>query len=527
MHQAEILIAGLLIAVAGLSALARALSLPYPIVLVIGGALFGFVPGIPTLRLDPNVVLVVFLPPLVYGSAFFANLGDIRRNMRTVTLNSILLVLATMAMVAVVAHALIGGLTWAAAFTLGAIVSPTDPLAGATIMRRLDFPRLLVSSIEAEGLFNDATALVAFKVAVAAVVSGSFSLADAGLKFVAGAAGGIAIGLIVGWLVAELRARTDDAQTSITISLFSGYAAFIPANALGASGVLAAVTTGIYMGIRGPSIISARIRLQGTFVWEMLDFILNASLFVLVGLQLRSVVNALPGESVGTYAGYAAAVSGAVILMRMLWVFTVPYIIRALDRRPQQRSRRVGWRSRVIVGWSGMRGAVSLAAALAIPFTTDSGAAFPDRNLIIFLTFAVIFATLVLQGLTMPALIRRLHVSRDGSEDAEEIRARLTATKAALSRLDQLAGEEWTRDDTIDRMRGLYDYRKRRFAARAGKIEDDGYEDRSLAYQQLVQSVLAAQREALVHLRNDGEISNETMNRVITELDLEESRLEI
>jgi CPA1 family monovalent cation:H+ antiporter len=526
-HQAEILIAGLLIAVAGLSMLARAVGQPYPIVLVVGGALFGFIPGIPTVTLDPNVVLVVFLPPLVYGSAFFANLGDIRRNLRTVTLNSVLLVLATMAAVAAVAHELIPGLTWPAAFTLGAIVSPTDPLAGATIMRRLDFPRFLISAVEAEGLFNDATALVAFKVAVVAVVSGSFSLGNAGLTFIGGALGGVAIGLAVGWVIAQLRARIDDAQTSITLSLFSGYAAFVPANALGLSGVLAAVTTGIYMGVRGPSIVSARVRLQGYFFWEVLDFILNASLFVLVGLQLRGVVNALPGESAWTYAGYAAAVSGVVIGARMVWVFTVPYIIRALDRRPQQRARRVGWRPRVIVGWSGMRGAVSLAAALSIPLTTDSGAAFPDRDLIIFLTFAVIFATLVVQGLSMPWLIEKLHVTRDGSEDAEEIRARLTATKAALAQLDQLAGEDWTREDTIDRMRGLYEYRKRRFAARAGKIEDDGYEDRSLAYQQLVQSVLAAQREALVHLRDDGDISNETMNRVITELDLEESRLEI
>jgi CPA1 family monovalent cation:H+ antiporter len=526
-HQAEILIAGLLVAVAGLSLLARALSLPYPIVLVIGGALFGFVPGIPSVKLDPNVVLVVFLPPLVYGSAFFANLGDIRRNVRSVTLNSVLLVLATMALVAAAAHALIPGLTWAAAFTLGAIVSPTDPLAGATIMRRLDFPRTLVSAVEAEGLFNDATALVAFKVAVAAVVSGSFSIADAGLKFVAGAAGGIAIGLAVGWVVAELRARIDDAQTSITISLFSGYAAFVPANALGASGVLAAVTTGIYMGLRGPSIIPARIRLQGFFFWEILDFILNASLFVLVGLQLHAVVNALPGQPAMTYVGYAAAVSGVVIGVRIVWLFTVPYAIRALDRRPSQRARRVGWRPRVIIAWSGMRGAVSLAAALAIPLSTDSGRAFPDRNLIIFLTFGVIFATLVLQGLSMPMLIRRLHITRDGTEDAEEVRARLVATKAALAHLDELAGEDWTREDTIERMRRLYEYRKRRFAARAGKIEDDGYEDRSLAYQRVVQSVLAAQRDALVHLRNEGEISNETMNAVIRELDLEESRLEI
>ena len=527
MHQAEIVIAGLLVAVAGLSALARVLAVPYPIVLVVGGAVFGFVPGIPSVRLNPDVVLVVFLPPLLYGAAFFANLGDIRRSLRVVTLNSIGLVLATMALVALVAHALVSGMTWGAAFTLGAIVSPTDPLAGSSIMRRLDVPRRIISAIEGEGLFNDATALVAYKVAVAAVVSGAFSLADAGLKFIAGAAGGIAIGLAVGWVIAELRARTEDNLTSITISLFSGYAAFIPADALGASGVLAAVTTGIYMGIRGPSIVPARTRLQGFFFWEMLDYLLNASLFVLVGLQLRGVINRIDGHSAWTYAGWAAAVVAVVILTRIAWGFTITVLIRSVDRRESQRARRVGWRLRLVATWSGMRGAVSLAAALAVPLHTDNGAPFPDRDLIIFLTFAVIFGTLVVQGLTMPALIRRLGITRDDSEDGEEIRARLVATKAALSELDRLADEDWTREDTIERMRAQYNYRKRRFAARAGKIEDDGYEDRSLAYQHIVQIVLAAQREALVDLRNEGRISNETMNRVIRDLDLEESRLEI
>ncbi|HEY1509941.1 MAG TPA: Na+/H+ antiporter [Solirubrobacteraceae bacterium] len=527
MGQAEFLIAGLLVAIAGLSALATLLAVPYPIVLVIGGAVLGFIPGMPTVTLDPNVVLVVFLPLLVYAAAFFANLGDIRANMRAITLSSVGLVLATMVAVAIVAHAVVDGMPWGAAFALGAIVSPTDPLAGATIMRRLEFPRRLVSAIEAEGLFNDATALVALKVAVTAVVAGSFSLLDASGRFLAAAAGGVAIGLVVGWIIAELRARTTDVQTSVTISLFSGYAAFIPANAIGASGVLAAVTTGLYMGIRGPSIIPARIRLQGAFVWEILDFVLNASLFVLVGLQLRAVVNRLGDVPVGRLAVYAIVVSAATIAIRLAWFFTTPYLIRALDRRPGQRDRRVGARSRLVLAWAGTRGAVSLAAALALPLTTGSGAAFPDRDLIIFLTYAVIFATLVVQGLSLPPLIRLLGVARDGSEDDEEIRARLVATKAALAELDELAREDWTRDDTIDRLRRVYDYRKRRFAARAGKIEDDGYEDRSLAYQQVIQLVLAAQREALVRLRNEGEISNETMNLVIRELDLEESRLEI
>ncbi|HEY5317551.1 MAG TPA: cation:proton antiporter, partial [Solirubrobacteraceae bacterium] len=307
----------------------------------------------------------------------------------------------------------------------------------------------------------------------------------------------------------------------------SGYAAFIPANLLGASGVLAAVTTGIYMGVRGPSIIDARTRLQGFYVWDVLDFIINASLFVLVGLQLRTVMNGLTGRSAAALAGYALAVSAVVAVTRLVWFFTIPYLIRLLDRRPAQRLRRVGARPRLIIGWSGMRGAVSLAAALALPLKTNHGTAFPDRDLVIFLTFGVIFSSLVLQGLSLPALIRRLRVTRDGEEDAEEIRARLVATKAALAEIDTLAEADWTREETIDRMRRAYEYRKRRFAAMAGKIEDDGYEDRSLAYQQLVQQVLGAQREALVKLRNDGEISNEVMNRVVRELDLEESRLEI
>ena len=526
MNHSELLIGGLLVAIAGLGAFARRLSIPYPIVLVVGGVVFGFIPGVPTVKLDPNVVLVVFLPILVYSAAFFANLGDIKSNLRGITLSSVGLVLVTMAVVAVVAHGLIG-IPWAAAFALGAVISPTDPLAAGVIMRGLDVPRRLVSAVEGEGLFNDATALVAYRVAVAAVVAGSFSLGQATLALIADAAGGIAIGLAVGWIIAEVRKRTPDPQISVTISLVSGYAAFVPANALGASGVLAAVTTGIYMGIRGPSIIPARVRLQGFFTWDILDFIINSALFVLVGLQLRGIVRSLSGYQTSQLIGWALAICGVTVLIRMVWFFTVPYLIRALDRRVSQRERRVGPGPRLVIGWSGMRGAVSLAAALALPLTVNGGGPFPDRNLILFLTFAVIFATLVVQGLSLPMLIRRLHISDESAAQTEELKARLVATKAALAQIDVLAAEEWTREDTIERMRAAYQFRKRRLAARAGKIEDDGYEDRSLQYQQALQAVLAAQRDALVELRGEGTISNETMNRVIQELDLEESRLEI
>ncbi len=524
---AELLIPGLLLAIVALASLAQVLKIPYPVVLVIGGALIGFIPGLPQVELDPEVVLVVFLPPLLYASSIFANFGDFRANLRGLTMSTIGLVLATMCGVAWVVHEIVPGMPWEVAFVLGAIVSPTDPLAAATIMRRLDVPRRLVSSVEGEGLFNDATALVAYRVAITAVVAGSFSLAEASVEFVLGAIGGVAIGLAVGWVVSELRRRTTDAQVSVTLSLLTGYAAFIPADAVGASGVLATVAAGIYMGIRAPKVLSARTRLQGVFVWGILDFIVNAALFVLIGMQLRTVLDGLSGYSARTLTGYALATAGVVVGIRLVWFFTVPYLVRLIDRRPQQRLRRVGAQARLIMAWAGMRGAVSLAVALAIPLTTDAGEDFPQRDLVIFLTFAVILVTLVLQGLSLPYLIRRLHVDDGGAGADEEVRARLVATKAALQQLDELEREDWTRDDTVERMRGLYTYRKRRFAARAGKIEDDGYEERSLAYQQMVQLVVAAQRDALIRMRASGDLSNEVMNRILQELDLEESRLEI
>jgi CPA1 family monovalent cation:H+ antiporter len=432
-----------------------------------------------------------------------------------------------MCAVAWAAHALIAGMPWEAAFVLGAIVSPTDPLAAAVIMRRLGAPRRLVSAIEGEGLFNDATALVAYRVAVGAVVAGSFSLGDAGLDFGLGALGGVAIGIAVGWVVAQIRSRTTDTQLNVTISLLTGYAAFVPAEAIQASGVLAVVTAGIYMGIRGPQILPARTRLQGYFVWDILDFIVNAILFVLIGLQLRAVVDSLSGYSANTLAGYALAVTGVVVGVRLVWFFTVPYLVRAIDRRPSQRARRADPRARFVVAWSGMRGAVSLAVALALPLTTDAHEAFPQRDLVIFLTFAVIFFSLVVQGLSLPALIRHLGISDEGADANEESRARLAAAKAALDALDRLAAEDWTRTETVERLRRFYEYRTRRFAARTGKIDDDGYEDRTLAYQRTLHHLLGAQREALLRMRSDGDLSNEVMNRILRELDLEESRLEV
>lgn len=526
MNHVEVFVTGLLLAVAALGALACRLSVPYPIMLVIGGAAIGFIPGLPEITLDPELVLALFLPPLLYKSAVYANFDDFRTNFRGLTLSTVVLVLVTMAGVAAAAHTMIPGMSWQAAFVLGAILSPTDPVAAATIMHRLNAPRRLVSSIEGEGLFNDATALVAYRVAVAATVAGAFSLAEAGLRFVFGVVAGVAIGVAVGLVSAWVRRHISDPQISVTISLLTGYAAFLPAQAVDASGVLAAVAAGIVMAIRSPEVLDARPRLQGYFVWDIVDFLINATLFVMTGLQLRAIVRGLDDYSPGALAVYALVVTAAVVLIRLTWFFAVPSITAIVDRgsRSPQRHLSASWR--MVMAWSGMRGAVSLAVALAIPLTVGDGSDFPQRDLILFLTFAVIFFTLVVQGLTLPALVRRLDSDDDEPDTEEEIRARLVAAKAALAQIDALGAEEWTRDDTTQRMRGVYDYRARRFAARLGKIEDDGYEDRSQAYQEMVRVVLQAQRDALLTMRREGRLSNETFNLILRDLDLEESRLE-
>ena len=527
MSDLEPIVLGLLVAVAALSVLSRVIGVPYPILMVIGGLGLGLIPGAPEVVLDPELVLVVFLPPLLYIGAFFASLRDLRRDARSITMLSVGLVVATAVAVAAVAHELTG-LPWAAAFTLGAIVSPTDPLAATQIMRRLGAPRRIATVLEGEGLVNDATALVLYRAAVGAAVGGAFSVADAGLRIVVAPVGGVLIGLAVGWIIAWVRKRIEDTPTEITISVFTGYAAFLPAEALGVSGVLAAVTAGVYLGWRAPEIASPDARLQGFSFWTITQFLLNATLFVLIGLQLPQILDALGDQSTGELLVDGAVISGVVIAVRIAWIFGTTVLIRAIDRRPSQVARRADWRQRFLGSWAGMRGAVSLAAALAIPISTDAGEPFPGRDLILFITFCVIMATLVFQGLTLPLVIRLLGVTDDGAaEQEEEVHARLAAATAALVRIDELADEDWTRPETLERLRNAYIFRKRRFAARAGKIDDDGYEEQSVAYQRTLREVLEAQRRAVVELRNRGEISNDVMHQIEHELDLEDSRLDV
>jgi CPA1 family monovalent cation:H+ antiporter len=517
-----------LLGAAALLVLAYRTQLPYPILLVIGGAALGFFPGLPEVELEPELVLVIFLPPLLYAAAFFSSLHDLRDNLRPIALLAIGLVVFTTLLVGVVAHAVVDDLSWAAAFTLGAVLSPTDPVAATAIAARAGAPRRFVTIVEGESLVNDATALIAWKVAVAAVLTGSFSLLEAGGEFVLDAAGGLAVGLLVGWLVARVRRVTEDAPTEITISLLTPYFAYLPAEVIGVSAVLAAVTSGIYLGWHSPELITPATRIQTFSVWEVLTFVLNAALFVLVGLQLSTVVERISDD----YAAeqlllWAAVVAASVVVVRFLWVFPASYLPRLLSRRIRERDPYPPVAHVLLTAWTGMRGAVSLAAALAIPLTTDAGDPFPGRDLIIFLVYATILVTILAQGLSLAPLIRILGIEDDGHHERLELKARVKAARRAIGRIDDLMGEDWVREESAVRMRALYEFRIRRFRARFDDADDGALESGSRAYQRLRREVLGAEREEIIRLRNEGYINDEVMRRIERDLDLEDTRLDL
>ncbi|HVC87628.1 MAG TPA: Na+/H+ antiporter [Gaiellaceae bacterium] len=509
----------LLVALAAMLVLSARGRLPVAVFLVVGGLLLGFVPGLPHVQLPPDLVLVAILPPLLYSAAFFTGLRDLRSNLRPISLLSVGLVSATTCAVALVAHAAVSGLGWASAFTLGAIVSPTDALAASEVARRVRLPRRIVSIVEGESLVNDGMALVLYKTAVGAAVAGTFSFWHASFELVVSVVGGIAVGLAVGYVVRQVRRRVDDTPTEVAIALLSGYLAYLPAVAIGVSGVLAAVTIGVYMGWYTPQLTTVQTRLSGNAFWELLVFLVNALLFVLVGLQLHAIASRLP--ITGSLIGEAALVSAAVIVTRLLWVPIFSYLPRWLFRRVRERDPYPPWQWPVILAWAGVRGAVSLVAALALPTNV------PYRDTIVFITFVVILVTLVGQVLTMPLLARVLGVEDDGGAEREDAKARIKAAEAALARLEELAAEGWVREDTLERMRGSYRFRATRFRARYDGVDDAGTEERSQAFQRLRRELLDAERGAVLALRNEGVITEEVMHRVQRDIDLEDSRLDV
>ncbi|HEU5363575.1 MAG TPA: Na+/H+ antiporter [Gaiellaceae bacterium] len=515
----ELALLALLAALGALLVAAAASRLAAPVWLVCGGLVLGFVPGLPHVELPPDLVLVAILPPLLYSSAFFTGLRDLRANLRPISLLAFGLVAATTLGVAVVAHAAVPRLSWAGAFTLGAIVSPTDALAATEVARRLSLPRRVVSIIEGESLVNDGMALVLYKFAVAAAVTGAFSLWTASWKLVLNVVGGIAVGLAVGFVVRQVRRRIDDTPTEVAIALLSGYLAYLPASALDVSGVLAAVTIGVYMGWYTPELTNVQTRLSGNAFWELLVFLVNALLFALVGFQLRSIASRLPITE--KLIGESAIVVAAVIAIRFVWVPIFTYLPRLLFRRIRERDPYPPWQAPAVIAWAGVRGAVSLAAALALPTNV------PQRDTIVFITFAVILFSLVGPVVTLPGLVRLIGVEEDDSAEREDAKARIKAAQAALGRLEELVSEEWVRDDTAERLRGAYRFRTNRFRARYTGDDGDGVEARSVDYQRLRRELLDAERAAVVALRNEGTIKEDVAQRVLRDIDLEDYRLDL
>jgi CPA1 family monovalent cation:H+ antiporter len=519
-REAIELVFALLAAATALAVIARRVGIPYPILLVLGGLALGFVPGLPRIELEPEIVFLLFLPPILFGAGFFTSIRDFKANLRAISLLSIGLVLTTTIVVAVVAQQLVPTLGWAAAFALGAIVAPPDAVAATAIFQRLGAPRRVVTILEGESLVNDATALVAYRMAVVAAMTGVFSIVEAGITFVVVAIGGVLLGIAIGWLVALLLMRTDDPVFSVVISILAPVAAYLPAEQIGISGVLATVAAGIYVGRNAPRKMSSSVRVAGAAAWQVLLFLINGAVFILIGLQLPAVLEALAGRPAGELIGLAAVISVTVILVRIAWVFPGTYVPRMLSAGIRAREMHPARRNVFLVSWAGMRGAVSLAAALALPV------AFPERDLIIFLTFAVILSTLVGQGLTLPLVIRGLRIAGDGGDEREEGQARMAAAEAAVRRIDELAAEWPGHMELVAALRTQYEHRSRDIERHSAEGPEDESEREQLEHRVIRSAVIDAEREALIRLRETGSIRDEIFRKVERDLDLEELRLE-
>ena len=518
LHQLEVIIL-LLAVVLALTTIAQKIRVPYPIFLVLGGLLLGVVPGLPNVTLHPDLVFLVFLPPILWAAAYFTSLREFRQNLRPISLLAVGLVLATSAGVAVVAHALLPGIGWAEAIALGAIVSPPDAVSATAVGKRLGIPRRVVTILEGESLVNDATALVLYRAAVGAVVSGSFALGETVLEFLFAALAGMAIGIGVGWVTRMALCGTEDGFTQIGITLLAPYIAWVVAESVHASAVLACVAGGIFLRQYFSGAVAPATRLQARAVWELLIFILNGVIFILIGLQLGALRNAVPAGQFGPILVAGLWISAAAIVIRFLCVPLAALIPRWFSAALRERDPMPAWPGLFLISWTGMRGIVTLAAALALPLTTGSGAPFPFRTEIILVSFTVILVTLVLQGLSLPPIIRLLHLQAEQGLEQEETLAREHAATAALNRLDQIDGEDWVTSEQVERVRLRYSRRLEHLAG-AGLTPKENANESNQAIQRLQHEVLTAERMALIGLRNDGTISDEVLHHLEQELDV-------
>ncbi len=484
---------------------------PAPIVLVLGGLAIAFVPGLPTVELDPDVIFLVFLPPLVFSAGWRTSPRELRTVMQPLALLSVGLVFLTAAVVALVAHALVPGLGWAEAAVLGAILAPTDAVAAISIFRRIGGPERVRLLVEGESMINDGTALVLYRIAVGVATGGAFALGDAALEFLAVSAGGIVAGLAVGWLAILVIRRQTDTSLVVVLTLLTAYGAYIGAEEAHVSGILAAVVAGLYGGYQSPRAVDADTRLSSVAFWNTLIFALEMTIFVLLGVQLPGVVDSLRESSSGVaeLLGPALAIAAVSIATRLGFVFAMR----------SEAGETLG--ERFAVGWSGMRGAVSLAAALAVPLSVA------DRPQIIFLSFALILITLVGQGLSLPFVIRKLRLEEPRRWSDEEAVARMEAAQAALDRLDEIEGEERAAEHQLKRLRDLYRARFRMCQAVLGGEDPEtaAREQRIVDYGELRRELIGVERDVLLELRGGERLRNATMRQIERDLDLEEARI--
>jgi CPA1 family monovalent cation:H+ antiporter len=526
------LILGLLIAVAALVTLARRLRIAYPIFLVIGGLLLGLVPGVPRVPIDPDLIFLVVLPPLLYIAAFFTPIRSLRADLGVIASLAVGLVIVSACAVAVVARALIPGLPWAAALALGAVVAPPDALAATAITTRLAVPRRIVSILEGESLLNDATALTMYTVALAVVAGSVPSAAGALITFTAALVGGVAIGGAAGWIVAHIRARIEDTPVEMTISLLTPYAAFLPAVRLGASGVIATVAAGLFLGHRGSRIMGADARLTGRALWDTITFLLNGFVFIVMGLETPWLLRALTPSAAARYVGIGIVVTLVLLLVRALWIFgtvLLPERLRGAllpERLRGARDAPGAIACSVVLAWAGMRGVVSLAAALALPITLPGGAPFPAREALVVVTLTVTVTTLLGHGLTLPWLIRALGVGADAGLREEEGRARQRLVEAATRRIDQLYPVWPGHRPLLDQLRATHLHRSEHADRQRETSASDGEDRELIEHREIQRTVIDAEREALLRLRAEGEIDDEVLRHLERELDLDERRMD-
>jgi monovalent cation/hydrogen antiporter len=509
----------LLVAVAGaLRILSQKWGVPHPSLLVLGGLVVALTPGLPPPNVDPELLFVIFVPPLLYWSALTISLREMRAFLGPIVRLATGLVIVTMAAVAAIVHLLAPQVGWPAAFVLGAIVSPPDPVAATAVLRPLGAPRDVMTILEGEGLINDATALVAYRLAVAAVVAGSFSIWHAAGSLLLTGIGGVLVGLAAGWLIAFVRTHMGHVVVvENALSLLSPYIAYLPADALHGSGVLAVVTMGVYLGIRGPRVVPPATRLQAGAMWSMVTFLLESLIFMMVGLEMPRVMEALRTHALKELLTTVLVTTLVCILVRFVWVFISIYLGGGGDaaRRGPPSAR---WKKPFFIAWSGLRGADSLVIALALPLTTGAGAPFPSRDLIIFVAFGVIFVTLVLQGFSLGPLARHLGLEREEAEAREERLVRVAMADAALGSLRRIARDEKVPEAVVSALQSEYAHRRRSAERTHLPHASDGFD--AEAYRALRRRLQGAERAELLKLAESGKIGGDVMRHVQRQQDL-------